>query len=91
MRARMYSAPGITEQGFGSGDACRVPWANETTTATTQSWSRRNRPPDARKDHPKLVQERLGHATIAITLDTYSHYLPSMGDQAAGAMGGALG
>lgn len=27
MRARMYSALGITEQGFGSGDACRVPWA----------------------------------------------------------------
>ena len=41
--------------------------------------------------HPKLVQELLGHATIAITLDTYSHYLPSMGDQAAGAMGDALG
>jgi AhpD family alkylhydroperoxidase len=29
MRARMYSALGITEQGFSSGDACRVPWANE--------------------------------------------------------------
>lgn len=28
MRARMYSALGITEQGFNSGDACRVPWAN---------------------------------------------------------------
>src|SRR5919112_589988 len=27
--------------------------------------------------HPKLVQELLGHATIAMTLDTYSHYLPS--------------
>ncbi|KUI30120.1 transposase [Mycobacterium sp. IS-1742] len=27
MRARMYAALGITEQGF-SGDACRVPWAN---------------------------------------------------------------
>jgi alkylhydroperoxidase family enzyme len=26
MRARMNSALGITEQGFGSGDACRVPW-----------------------------------------------------------------
>jgi hypothetical protein len=26
-----------------------------------------------------------------MTLDTYSHYLPSMGDQAAGAMGDALG
>lgn len=30
MRARMYSALGITEQGFNSGDACRVPWLNET-------------------------------------------------------------
>lgn len=27
MRARMYCALGITEQGFSSGDACRVPWA----------------------------------------------------------------
>ena len=41
--------------------------------------------------HPKLVQEFLGHATIAMTLDTYSHYLPSMGDKTAGAMGDALG
>jgi integrase len=41
--------------------------------------------------HPKLVQELLGHATIAMTLDAYSHYLPSMGDQAAGVMGDALG
>jgi integrase len=31
--------------------------------------------------HPKFVQELLGHATIAITLDTYSHVLPGMGDQ----------
>lgn len=29
MRARMYSALGITEQGFSSGDACRVPWAQQ--------------------------------------------------------------
>ena len=41
--------------------------------------------------HPKFVQELLGHATIAMTLDNYSHYLPSMGDQAAGTMGDALG
>ena len=41
--------------------------------------------------HPKLVQELLGHATIAMTLDTYSHYLRSMGDQTAGAMEEALG
>ncbi|MGV0642784.1 carboxymuconolactone decarboxylase family protein [Mycolicibacterium sp. XJ2546] len=31
MRARMYSALGITEQGFNSGDACRVPWATDAT------------------------------------------------------------
>jgi integrase len=36
--------------------------------------------------HPKIVQELLGHSTIAITLDTYSHVLPGMGDIAAGAM-----
>jgi integrase len=36
--------------------------------------------------HPKLVQELLGHVTIAMTLDTYSHYLPSMGEQTVRAM-----
>jgi integrase len=36
--------------------------------------------------HIKLVQELLGHATISITLDTYSQVLPGMGNQAAGAM-----
>lgn len=40
--------------------------------------------------HPKFVQEMLGHATIAITLDTYSHVLPDMGDQTAEAMDEAL-
>jgi integrase len=33
--------------------------------------------------HPKYVQDLLGHATIAITLDTYSHVMPGMGDQTA--------
>ena len=28
--------------------------------------------------HPKIVSERLGHATVAITLDFCSHVLPSM-------------
>jgi integrase len=41
--------------------------------------------------HPKIAQELLGHATIAMTLDTYSLYLPSMGNQASGAMEEALG
>jgi len=33
--------------------------------------------------HPKVVSERLGHATIAITLDTYSHVVPSLDADAA--------
>ena len=33
--------------------------------------------------HPKIVQERLGHSTISVTLDTYSHVLPSMQEDAA--------
>ena len=44
-----------------------------------------------RNVHPKLVQELLGHATISMTLDTYSHFLPSMGDQTVRAMEAALG
>ncbi len=40
--------------------------------------------------HPKFVQELLGHTTISITLDTYSHVLPSMSDQTAVAMERAL-
>ena len=28
--------------------------------------------------HPKIVSERLGHATIGITLDTYSHVTPGL-------------
>ena len=33
--------------------------------------------------HPKIVQERLGHSQISLTLDTYSHILPGMGREAA--------
>jgi integrase len=40
--------------------------------------------------HPKIVSEMLGHSSIAITLDTYSHVIPGMGDVAASAMEDAL-
>ena len=33
--------------------------------------------------HPKVVSERLGHASITITLDTYSHAIPAMQETAA--------
>jgi integrase len=34
--------------------------------------------------HPKVVAERLGHASITLTLDTYSHVLPTTQEEAAG-------
>jgi integrase len=40
--------------------------------------------------HPKVVQERLGHASIQLTLDTYSHLLPSMQDDAAAIIDGVM-
>jgi integrase len=33
--------------------------------------------------HPKVAQERLGHANIAVTLDLYSHVMPGMQEDAA--------
>jgi integrase len=44
----------------------------------------------SRNVNPKIVSEMLGHATIAITLDTYSHVLPDMQEKAARAMEEAL-
>ncbi len=40
----------------------------------------------SRNVHPKVVQEMLGHSTISLTLDTYSHYVPSLGEKATLAM-----
>ena len=36
--------------------------------------------------HPKVVQELLGHSSISVTLDTYSHVLPNMQEKAMRAM-----
>ena len=41
--------------------------------------------------NPKYVQELLGHASIAQTLDTYSHVLPGMGGETTSAMDDTLG
>ncbi|HET6662213.1 MAG TPA: tyrosine-type recombinase/integrase [Rubrobacter sp.] len=40
--------------------------------------------------HPKIVSEMLRHSSIAITLDTYSHVIPGLGEVAASAMEDAL-
>jgi integrase len=40
--------------------------------------------------HPKIVQERLGHSSIAITMDIYSHLMPNMQADAAAKVDAAL-
>ena len=40
--------------------------------------------------HPKVVSERLGHATVSITLDTYSHAIPAMQEEAAALIAGLV-
>ena len=40
--------------------------------------------------HPKFVQHLAGHASIQLTLDRYSHWMPTMGKHTASAMDEAL-
>ncbi len=40
--------------------------------------------------HPKVVSERLGHSSIAITLDLYSHVIPGMQAEAADKLGAMM-
>ena len=37
----------------------------------------------AQGEHPKVIQERLGHASIKTTLDTYGHLLDGLDETAA--------
>jgi integrase len=45
----------------------------------------------ARGTHPTYVQKSLGHASVQLTLDLYSHWIPSMGRHATDGMDEALG
>jgi integrase len=45
----------------------------------------------ARSVHPTYVQKSLGHASVQLTLDRYSHWMPSMGRNTADGMDEALG
>ena len=41
--------------------------------------------------HPKVVQERLGHSSVASTLDRYSHVVPAMQEDAAATVARLVG
>jgi hypothetical protein len=40
----------------------------------------------SQKINPKIVQERLGHSSIILTLDTYSHLVPDIQKEAVNAL-----
>ena len=40
--------------------------------------------------HPKVVSERRGHATVGVTLDTYSHAIPALQEEAAALIAGLV-
>jgi integrase len=45
----------------------------------------------SRSTHPTYVQKSLGHASVQLTLDRYSHWMPSMGRNTAEGIDAALG
>ena len=73
-------------------------WPPDSFSTTFASFVRRSKLPHVRLHdlrhshatqlllqgvHPKVVSERLGHSKVSITLDTYSHVLPGMQEDAA--------
>ena len=44
----------------------------------------------SKETHPKIVQERLGHSNIIQTMDTYSHVVSDMQDEAVSVMKSTL-
>ncbi len=81
------------------------PWPPDAFTSTFAAFIRRSKLPQIRFHdlrhshasqllrqgvHPKVVSERLGHSTVSITLDTYSHVLPGLQHDAALGVNGAL-
>jgi hypothetical protein len=48
-------------------------------------------PPDSQQAYPpKVMSERLGHASVAFTLDTYTSALPAMDKSAADVVAGLI-
>jgi hypothetical protein len=72
-------------------------WCSATISSIFQTWPRAESPGVAGAgasvatgfalawagEHPKVVSERLGHSTVNLTLDTYSHVLPGLQQAAA--------
>lgn len=90
---RLALGPAWNEHGLICPRPGGVPWAPDVFSTAFAAFVRRSgmkrfRFHDLRHSHathllragvhPKVVSERLGHSSVGITLDTYSHVLPGM-------------
>lgn len=97
-KVRLMMGPGYQDHGLVYANPDGTPYPPDSLTATFRSMVRKTalvgvRFHDLRHTHatqlllqgvhPKIVSERLGHATVSITLDLYSHVLPGMQEDAA--------
>ena len=74
---QLHPQPGLPGTGGQAAQGCRQAEIVEDARVpgtTTPGWTKR----PTHGIHPKVVQERLGHASSGITLDIYSHVQPSM-------------
>ena len=79
---------GVSAGDNGGREAALRSCAGRLPRSRTRSWHRRH---DLRHTHatqllkagvhPEVVSEHLGHASIGITLDTYSHVMPGMQEE----------
>lgn len=44
----------------------------------------------AQKTHPKVVADLLGHSSVGVTLDVYSHAVPALAEEAVRNLGALL-
>ena len=103
---RLLLGKGYKDQGLVFASVDGTPWAPDSFSGYWRRLIKRSKLPPLRFHdlrhthasqllkagvHVKVVSERLGHATIALTLDTYSHLLEGMESTAAAAVDEALG
>jgi integrase len=102
---RLALGPAYDDEGFVCPRPGGAPWAPDVLSTAFAAFVRRSglkqfRFHDLRHSHashllragvhPKIVSERLGHSTVGITLDTYSHVLPGMQQDAVKLIDAAL-
>ena len=58
----------------------------DTVACREATWGKQRTLLLSEDEHPKVVQELLGHAQVSITLDRYSHMTPRLMSNAAAVM-----